>query len=242
MYSFDGDLNGARVVNLWRGENFSLDLGGMEQAVAAHKPKLIFIASPNNPDGSLAPRAFLERLLELPVLVVLDEAYMEFAPPGSSLLAEAARRNNLVVLRTFSKWAGLAGLRVGYGVFPDALMPHLWKIKQPYNVSVAAATAAIVSLRHAAELKAIGERILAERSRLVAGLQSIPYLQPYPTQANFILCRVEGRDAAELKQQLGALGILVRYFNKPGLQNCIRISVGKPEHSEALLQALRALE
>jgi histidinol-phosphate aminotransferase len=242
MYSFDGDLNGARVISVWRGEDFSLDLPAIELAVAEHHPKLIFVASPNNPDGSLVPLAALERLLALPVLVVLDEAYMEFAPPGSSLLAEAARRGNLIVLRTFSKWAGLAGLRVGYGAFPTALMPHLWKIKQPYNVSVAASTAAIVSLQHAAELQAIGERILAERERLCAGLQAVSYLRPYPTQANFILCRVEGRDAAELKQELAREGILVRYFDRPGLNNCIRISVGKLEHTQALLDILHALE
>lgn len=242
MYSFDGDLNGARVVSVWRKEDFSLDLPAIECAVAEHRPKLIFVASPNNPDGSLIASDSLGRLLALPVLVALDEAYIEFAPPGSSLLAQAARRSNLIVLRTFSKWAGLAGLRVGYGAFPAALMPHLWKIKQPYNVSVAASTAAIVSLQHAAELGAIGERILAERERLFTGLQAVPYLRPYPTQANFILCRVEGRDAAHLKQQLASEGILVRYFNKPGLQNCIRISVGKPEHTQALLQTLHALE
>jgi histidinol-phosphate aminotransferase len=207
-----------------------------------HRPKLLFLASPNNPDGSLVPKADLERLLELPLLLVLDEAYMEFAPEGSSLLKEAAQRSNLIVLRTFSKWAGLAGLRVGFGAFPFALMPHLWKIKQPYNVSVAASTAAIVSMQHPAELKTVGECLIAERQRLFARLQSVSYLQPYPSQANFILCRVIGRDAQGLKQQLAAQGILVRYFNKPGLDNCIRISVGKPEHTDTLIKTLHELE
>jgi histidinol-phosphate aminotransferase len=201
-----------------------------------------FLASPNNPDGSLAPVQVIERLLELPVLVVLDEAYMEFAPAGSSLLSEAPRRKNLVVLRTFSKWAGLAGLRIGYGAFPSALMPYLWKIKQPYNVSVAAATAAMVSLQHVEELKSTGGCIIQERERLFSGLQGVSYLRPYPTQANFILCRVEGREASLLKQELAQNGILVRYFNKPGLDNCIRISVGKPEHSDILLRTLQDLE
>jgi histidinol-phosphate aminotransferase len=242
MYAFDGDLNQARVISIWRKADFSLDLEAIEAAVEAQQPKLIFLASPNNPDGSLTPAQDIERLLGLPVLVVLDEAYMEFAPPGSSLLTEAPGRQNLIVLRTFSKWAGLAGLRVGYGVFPTALMPFLWKIKQPYNVSVAAATAAIVSLQHAAELQATGKRIINERERLYAALQGVPYLKPYPSQSNFILCQVAGREAFRLKQELAQNGILVRYFNKPGLDNCIRISVGKPEHSDLLLRTLHNLE
>jgi histidinol-phosphate aminotransferase len=238
MYPFDGDLNCARVVNVPRREDFSLDLPAIEQAVNKNKPKLIFVASPNNPDGSLTSLTDLERLLALPLVVVLDEAYMEFAPPEFSLLTEAPMRSNLVVLRTFSKWAGLAGLRIGFGVFPSELMPHLWKIKQPYNVSVAASTAAIISLQHDAELNEVGNRIVAERERLYAALKTIPYLQPFPSQSNFILCRIIGKDAAVLKQSLAQEGILVRYFNKPGLQDCIRISVGKPEHTQALLSAL----
>jgi histidinol-phosphate aminotransferase len=242
MYPFDGDLNCARVVSVSRREDFSLDLPAIEQAVRIHQPKLIFVASPNNPDGSLVSLPDIQRLLALPVLVVLDEAYMEFAPPGSSMLAEAPRWNNLVVLRTFSKWAGLAGLRVGFGVFPIELMPHLWKIKQPYNVSVAASTAAIVALQHGAELNEIGQRIIAERERLFGLLKTIPYLRPYPSQSNFILCRIRGRQAAALKKDLAQAGVLVRYFDKPGLQDCIRISVGRPDQTDILIQTLRSLE
>ena len=239
MYRFDGDLNRARVINIPRRPDFSLDLPAIEAAAAAERPKLLILASPNNPDGGLVPRWQIERLLELPLLIVLDEAYIEFAPPGSSLLAEVLRRPNLAVLRTFSKWAGLAGLRVGYGAFPSSLIPHLWKIKQPYNVSVAASTAAIVSLQHADRLEAAGRLLVAERRRLFARLAEIPWLQPYPSQANFILCRVLDRPAGQLKLDLAQAGILVRYFNRHGLDDHIRISVGRPEHTDALLEALR---
>lgn len=238
MYTFDGDLNGARVVNVTRRADFSLDVDGIERAVREHHPKVLFIASPNNPDGSLTAREVILRLLNLPVLVVVDEAYIEFAETPS-LIAEVPSRSNLIVLRTFSKWAGLAGMRVGFGVFPSALMPHLWKIKQPYNVSVAATTAAIAALEHAEELHALVQNIIAERERLFGLLQTIPWLKPYPSRANFILCKVEGQDARTLKTTLAQeYGILVRYFDKPGLQDCIRISVGKPEHTDALLSAL----
>lgn len=242
IYAFDAGVNGAKVVSIPRRADFSLDLDAIEQAVRGRRPKLLFLATPNNPDGSLLPAGGLERLLALPVLVVLDEAYIEFSLAGSGHLNAVTARENLIVLRTFSKWAGLAGLRVGYGAFPSSLMPHLWKIKQPYNVSVAAARAAIVSLQHAAELEQIGRKIVAERERLFAALQAIPWLEPYPSQANFVLCRVTRRDAATLKADLARAGILVRYFNKPGLEDHIRISVGRPEQTDVVLKQLVGME
>src|SRR4029079_4541778 len=132
--------------------------------------------------------------------IVLDEAYIEFH--GPSRLPWVLERDNLIVLRTFSKRAGLAGIRVGYGAFPSALMPHLWKVKQPYNVSVAASTAAIASLEDATYLADVVARLTAERDRMAGLLAAISFLQPYPSRANFILCRVTGRDAREIKQGL----------------------------------------
>ena len=242
MYSFDASVNDARVISIPRRADFSLDLEAIETAVMQESPKLMFLTSPNNPDGSLVPPAELERLLELPVVVVLDEAYVEFSPPGASRIQDVATRGNLIVLRTFSKWAGLAGLRVGFGLFPTSLMGHLWKIKQPYNVSVVASGAAMASLSAADDLDRVGEQIISERGRLYAELEQVSYLEPYPTQANFILCRVTRGSAADLKAGLAREGILIRYFNKPGLQDHIRISVGKPEHTDALIEALRRME
>jgi histidinol-phosphate aminotransferase len=242
MYAFDGDIHRARVINVPRRPDFSLDMQALRNAVTAYQPKLIFLASPNNPDGSLVPPDIIEEILALPVILVLDEAYVEFAPSKSSYFKKACGRPNLVVLRTFSKWAGLAGLRVGYGIFPNALMPHLWKIKQPYNVSVAAYTAARLSLEYVGELQAIGAKIIAERERLYARLREIPWLEPYPSQSNFILCRVLDRDARELKLALARAGILVRYFDKPGLSDHIRISVGKMEHTDAVIARLLEME
>jgi histidinol-phosphate aminotransferase len=242
MYAFDAGVNDGVAVSVPRAADFSLDLEAVEKAVWAHRPKLLFLASPNNPDGGLLPSGALERLLALPLVVVLDEAYVEFAGPNSSAIRQVPLCENLIILRTFSKWAGLAGLRVGYGAFPIGLMPYLWKIKQPYNVSVAAAAAALVSVQNAAALEEIGNRIVAERERLTSALRTIPWLHPYPSQANFVLCRVVGRDAAGVKAALARAGILVRHFSKPGLDDHIRISVGRPQESDALLARLVELE
>ena len=239
MYAFDTAINGGKVINIPRLDDFSVDADALLDAIAEHQPKLLFLATPNNPDGSLLAPKLLDTLLKQNLLLVLDEAYMEFAPPKTSRIKEVAQRKNLIVLRTFSKWAGLAGLRVGYGVFPSWLMPYLWTAKQPYNVSVPASEAGLAALRHADQLEEIGQKIIAERERLYKKLQKIDYLKPYPSQSNFILCKVIGRDAEMLKTDLASEGILIRYFNKPGLDDHIRISVGKPEQVDRLLKFLR---
>jgi histidinol-phosphate aminotransferase len=241
MYAFDAEINAGQVINIPRKDDFSINMDALANAIARNKPKLLFLANPNNPDGSLLPPSLIDTLLQYPLILVLDEAYIEFAPPDTSYLKEVIERKNLIVLRTFSKWAGLAGLRVGFGAFPTKLMPFLWKAKQPYNVSVAASTAALVALRHADELEELGRKIITERERLYLALQEIPFLSPYPSQSNFILCRVQGRNAAAFKEDLARLGILVRYFNKPGLDDHIRISVGTQEQVNTLIKVLEII-
>jgi histidinol-phosphate aminotransferase len=245
MYDFDTRLNAGQVIDIARRPDFSLDLPAIRQAVAERQPKVLFITTPNNPDGSFPSAAALDELLDLPLMVVIDEAYIEFCSQGGMLGAGLSRirqvpeRENLVVLRTFSKWAGLAGLRVGYGAFPTWLMPTLWKAKQPYNVNVAASAAAIASIEDRETLASNVARLRQERASLYERLCGIPYLRPFPSEANFILCQVVGRSAAELKQELARQGVLLRYYNTPLLKDFIRVSVGKPEDSDAVLAALR---
>jgi histidinol-phosphate aminotransferase len=238
MYAFDASTHNANVLDVPRGDDFSLIIDDIKQAVENRSPKLTFIATPNNPDGRIISQQEYEALLELPGILVLDEAYIDFAPPGSSRLQEVAQRSNLVVLRTLSKWGGLAGLRVGFGAFPEWMMDHLRKIKQPYSVSAAAQVAGLAALSDHAVLREIGQAILQERRRLFDELSRISYLEPYPSDANFILSRVVGRDAATLKNELASEGILVRHFAKPRLQDCVRISVGRPEQTDRLIEVL----
>ena len=240
MYRFDTELNGGSIIDIERKEDFSLDTESMVDLVANNRNiKLVFITSPNNPDGGMLDDTCLRQLLQLPLIVVLDEAYIEFA--GGSRVNWVLAHENLIVLRTFSKWAGLAGLRVGYGIFPHWILSHLLKIKQPYNVNVAGTTAALASLSDVSRLEKKVQKIVAERGRLYAALQAFDFLKPYPSEANFILSRVIRRDAAELKATLAERGILIRYFDTPSLRNYVRISVGTPSQTSVLLEVLSTL-
>jgi histidinol-phosphate aminotransferase len=244
MYSFNAQHQDARVVAVERDASFAIPI---EQAIEALTPrtKLIFVTSPNNPTANVTAPSDVRRLLESGRIVVLDEAYAEFAAADGqgfqSMLGEVQHHPNLVVLRTFSKWAGLAGLRIGYGMFHEDLIQHLWKIKQPYNINVAAQAAALGSLEDVDYLMDKVRIVIGERERIYARLQSLPGLHVYPSQANFLLCRVLAGDAKAIKDELMRRGILVRYFNKPGLSDCIRFSIGTPEQNDVLLATLEEI-
>ncbi len=239
MYRFNAPLYHARAVDVYRRADFSLDIEAIQAAVAQHNAKLVFLCSPNNPSGGLIAGADFKTLLDLPATLVVDEAYIEFAE-HEGLASWVGDYPNLIVLRTLSKWAGLAGLRIGYGLFPRALMPHLWKIKQPYNVNVAADLAAQVSLQDLDFLRERVRLLIQQRARLEAAFAELPYLAPYPSQANFLLNRVCGMPAEALRDALASAGIIVRYYSKPRLFDHIRISAGKPDQVDRLLDVLRA--
>ncbi|UCC52349.1 MAG: aminotransferase class I/II-fold pyridoxal phosphate-dependent enzyme, partial [Anaerolineaceae bacterium] len=120
MYAFDAAVHRLEVINVERRLDFQIDFGEVIAQIEKLAPKLLFLAHPNNPDGGLIDSEFIEALLAQAMLVVVDEAYIDFSPDGSSLMYRVAEHDNLIVLRTFSKWAGLAGLRIGYGIFPEA--------------------------------------------------------------------------------------------------------------------------
>ncbi len=239
MYSFNTGLVSGNIVAVPRDEDFHVDVEAVARAVTENHAKMIFLPSPNNPDGSVLARAQVVQLLELPAILVIDEAYAEFS--GDSVIDLVGKYPNLVVLRTFSKWAGLAGLRIGYGIIPEPIIAHLWKIKPPYNINMAAQAAAIASVEDLDYLQANVRTIVAERGRVYAALQRIEQLRPFPSQANFILMRVRDHDAKALKVALEQRGILVRHYSKPSLRDCIRISIGTPEQNDIVLQSLREL-
>lgn len=235
LYRFSTEICGGRVVNVERDDNFRVIVKDVKAAITP-RTKLIFIATPNNPTGNIVPRQDTIEIIETGVPVVIDEAYYEFS--GETVIPLTAKYQNLMVLRSFSKWAGLAGLRAGYGVFPPKIADYLMAIKIPYFISMAGEIAIKESLVDIAYLQDRVKAIINERSRLVNELQKVSWLKVYPTQANFIYCAVLKGNAAELHQKLQKKGVLVRYFDKPLLKNSIRVSVGKPEHTDTLMKAL----
>ena len=234
-YQGRAEVFGARTVEAPRRADFGLDLEAIERAVTG-RTKLITLVSPNNPTGNVASHEQLVRLLRLGPLLVLDEAYFEFAQ--RSALPLAREFDNLVVLRTFSKWAGLAGLRIGYGVFPADLMPYLWRIKPPFNVNAAALAAVEATFDDLDYVRSTIVRIKVERGRLFRQLRKLNLLQPLPSQGNFLLCRVLRSDAATLRARLADLVIIVRGYGPGPLEGYLRISVGRPEDTDALVKAL----
>ncbi|MDI3339120.1 MAG: histidinol-phosphate transaminase, partial [Sphaerobacter sp.] len=236
VYEARPPLFGGVVRRVPRTADFDLDVEAIERAVT-ERTKLIVVAAPNNPTGNLPTTQQIVRLLRTGALVVADEAYFEFA--GKTFLPLAREFDNLVILRTFSKWAGLAGLRVGYAILPDALAEQVWKVKQPFNVSVAGLRAVEAVLDDVDYLRQSVTRIKIERGRLYRALRKLNFLQPYPSHGNFILCRVTRGDAHDIHRRLERQGILVRKYSSPDLRRYLRITVGRPEHTDLLMAALR---
>lgn len=218
-------------------DEFSLDL----DAMCAARPAITFITSPNNPAGTLYPARQIARICASGHnLVVVDEAYAEFAE--SNALGLLDEFPNLAIARTFSKAYGLAGARVGYLLGPAGLCRTLLAIKDAYNVSAAAQTAARAALRDREWAEAMWKSVRSRRARLITGLASIPGLKPHPSQANFVLADCGPHHAPRLLEQLAARKILVRHLGHVrGAENALRITVGKDSEIERLLAELSAI-
>ena len=239
LYRFRTLINRGNLVNVPRNEDFGVDIRAVKTALTA-KTKLIILANPNNPTGNLTPREDILELLETGVPVLVDEAYYEFC--GETVAPLTYEYTNLMVLRTFSKWAALAGLRIGYGIVSPEVAGYLMKIKLPYNVNMAAAIAVREALKDADFLMDRVKAIIAERERLFGELGKFDWIKPFPSSANFIFCFLLRGNAVELQGKLQNRGILVRYFDQPPLQNGFRVSIGKPEQNDEFIRALRKLE
>jgi len=236
MYSFLSGIARMKHIEVPRTADYGLDLAGLRDAVEAGAG-VVFIASPNNPTGNAASHEELERLCALEALVVVDEAYAEFSGTTAVDLLDA--HPNLIVMRTFSKWAGLAGLRVGYALaHPDLVEPML-AIKQPYNVNAAADAGARAALAHRGDLLATVQAIVAERDRLAREVGALGWLDPHPSDANFVLFDVKTGASGEIAASLRQRGVLVRRYDRPDLANKLRISAGRPQDTDRLLEALR---
>ncbi len=238
MYGFCARVADGEVRLAERDELFDVDVDAVKAAID-ERTKIIFISSPNNPTGNLASQAQIESLLNTGLIVVVDEAYFEFCGVTAAPMIED--NENLVVLRTMSKWAGLAGLRVGYGMMSPDLVKHLMNVKSPYNLSVTSEAALIASLQEAPELMEYVSRIVAERDRMFGLLSGIDGVTPWPSSGNFILCQFAPGRAGDIYDGLAGQGIFVRKFGSPRLRDHFRVSVGKSEQTDRFVSALKEL-
>ena len=241
MYAFDAALHGVRVVDVPLRDDWSLDADAL--VAAARAAKAVFIASPNNPTGGLLSEALADRLLETGALLVVDEAYIEFAELAGahSLATRAAAEEGLIVLRTLSKWGGLAGLRIGYGVMSPTMTDLFRRAKQPYNVNAAAEAAAIASVADAAVLDERARVIVGERERVTRELTRLEWVDPVPSRGNFVLMRLSRGDGKAVRDALRKRGIFTRYFETPRLRDHLRISMATPEQNDRVLAAIREI-
>lgn len=238
MYSFNARVYGADVKMVPRNELFEIDIEAALNAVDS-KTKVIFVTTPNNPTGNLASENQVRALLDTGRIVVVDEAYYEFCNQTSANMIP--EHENLIVLRTLSKWAGLAGLRIGYGLMSPDLVRRIIDIKPPYNVNVAAEAALLASLKDAPALLKNVNLIVEERERMFTLLKEIPGVTPWPPSGNYILCQVTPGKAHDIYEGLAQRGIFVRFFNTDRLRDSFRSAVGTPEQTDALIEALKEL-
>lgn len=241
MYRLIAEVLGYRFVGVpLRATDFSLDLDAMLVAIEASQPAIIFLAWPNNPTGNLFARDDVEKIIAAaPGLVVIDEAYYPFA--RQTWLNDFAGHDNVVVMQTLSK-AGLAGLRVGMLFGPSAWLEEFNKVRMPYNINVLSQCSARFILQHGELLREQTARIIGDRGRLHAALSGLPAVEVWPSEANFLLFRVDG-DARALFESLKARGILIKclHGSHPALANCLRVTVGTPEQNAQFIAALEPL-
>jgi histidinol-phosphate aminotransferase len=238
IFRFAVALCNGRLVDVPRDENYNVDVAAVKRAITK-KTKLIVLANPNNPTGTPTPRKDILELLDTGVPLLADEAYVEFS--GETVTRLVPNYKNLMVLRTFSKWAGLASFRIGYGLFPPEIADYLMNIKMPYSVSAASTIAVRESLKDVDLLMGRVKTIVAERERLFGELEKIEWLKPYPSNANFIFCKVLNGSAKQIYERLLDRCIIIRYANNAVLKDFIRISVGRPEHTDIVIKAIKKI-
>lgn len=240
MYRMIAIFCGLECIGVPLREDFALDVEAMEAAIDEHDPAVTWLAWPNNPTGTLWPRADVHRILDKSGgLVVVDEAYQPFA--GDSFIDELGQWDNLVVLRTLSK-LGLAGLRLGALAGPADWLDEIDKLRLPYNINVLTQASAAFALDHFDQLAAQAATIREQRERMTARLGELPEITVYPSDANFLLVQLSAGRARPVFDRLRADGILVKCLDgsHPLLADCLRLTIGTPDENERLFAALEA--
>ncbi|MGM0376757.1 MAG: histidinol-phosphate transaminase [Bacteroidota bacterium] len=240
MYRVAADINDVEVKKVLLTEDFGLDTYGLLNS-ADENTKLLFLCSPNNPTGNCFRAQDIRRVLEnFPGIVVIDEAYIDFAP-GKSWLPELEKHPNLVILQTFSKAWGMAGIRLGMAFASSSIINVFSKIKYPYNVNTLTQKKALELLSENTRMQEWVKNLLNEREKLVGELRKMPFINKiYPSDANFILLKTD--DPKKIYNFLVEKNIIIRDRSGVDLcEGCLRITVGTPEENEALLQAFHEI-
>ena len=241
MYEVAAALNDVFVRQVSLTSDLQLDIRAIRKSTDANT-KLIFVCSPNNPTGNLMDsEALLKLASDFDGIVVLDEAYIHFAGRGS-MVRQLSELKNIVVLQTFSKAWGLAGLRVGVALADAPIIDLLTRIKLPYNISGLTQDTVMKALAMAPLVEENIARLIQERRRLADGLEKIPIvLNVYSSDANFLLCKFT--DAQGVYQHLLRDRIVVRDRSSLVMcDGCLRITVGTPEETDELLRSLKNYE
>jgi histidinol-phosphate aminotransferase len=230
-------ITGTEVVTGRRGADFGLDLAEVARVIEAFDPVVTFLCSPNNPTGRAEPGDVVEQVVaQAPGLVVVDEAYGQFAPWSAVPLVSDEGR--VVVVRTFSKTWSMAANRLGYLIGPPALVEALEDVALPYHLDAIKQAAGRIALRFRGEMEARVAGIVEERGRLAGALADLP-VESWPSDANFILFRPMARQATPVWEGLVDRSVLVRDCSTwPGLDGCLRVTVGTPAENTAFLKAL----
>ncbi len=251
MYAMSAQLQGLDFVGVPLTPDFALDVPAMLAAIARTQPAIVYLAYPNNPTANLWSEADMAQVVSAAAqsgsLVVLDEAYQPFSSRSylDTIRAQPQLHTHVLLMRTLSKF-GLAGVRLGYLMGPQALVAELDKVRPPYNISVLNCECALFALEHADAFSAQARAICGERARVLQALRQWPGLTVWDSDANMVLVRVPtraGQDAAQaVFESLRARGVLVKNVSKmhPLLADCLRLTVGTADENTQLLAALKA--
>ena len=239
LHSHIARITGTEVVEGARDDDFQIDPRHALELLAAQRPDVTFLCSPNNPTGRVEPPETVATVSgAAPGLVIVDEAYGQFAP-WSALALRGPAHPGLVVTRTFSKTWAMAGARLGYLVADPAVVTACESVVLPYHLSAQTQVAGLVALRHVPEMEARVARISEERGRVAAALNDLP-VDSWPSDANFILFRPRDRDANDVWRALLDHSVLIRNCASwDGLRGCLRVTIGTAEENDRFLHALK---
>jgi histidinol-phosphate aminotransferase len=239
LHAFIARLTGTRVVSGHRNESFVVEFDEAKAVMAEHSPTLTFLCSPNNPTGNADPINLIEQIVAVaPGLVVVDEAYGQFAPASAIALHGRAGAEGLVVVRTFSKTWALAAARLGYLLADPEVVASCRAVALPYHLSAYTQAAGLAALGFRAEMEERVALVSEERGRVAATLGALP-VEAWPSDANFILFRPSAISASDLWAGLLERGVLIRdVSDRPELAGCLRVTIGTPSENDRFLHAL----